>query len=153
MTISHPLMHTGVFIIYVDSYRNAIPTGSIYHPATEESEPFDSLMQMLLKLEQFLNSENAPQAFNQIRSFSVPELPLFSETPLPLPRNGQLATFSLQIMYRRGASWQGSSSWLEGKQTQCFRSVLELLHLIHGSLNSRSLLLFQPHSSQLGYAK
>ncbi|MBQ3122632.1 MAG: hypothetical protein IJC14_00585 [Firmicutes bacterium] len=49
-------------------------------------------------------------------------------------KSGKLATFNIKILFRQNASWQGLCGWLEGKQEQSFRSVLELFFLLHSAL-------------------
>ncbi|MBQ6876068.1 MAG: hypothetical protein IJN46_07520 [Lachnospiraceae bacterium] len=49
---------------------------------------------------------------------------------------GIKATFSVQILFRQNASWQGSVLWVERKIEESFRSVLELLLLIDNALSS-----------------
>ncbi|RQD78662.1 MAG: hypothetical protein D5R97_00130 [Candidatus Syntrophonatronum acetioxidans] len=43
-------------------------------------------------------------------------------------------TFLVRIQYRHNASWQGTLSWLEGKKTIRFRSLLELILLMQEAL-------------------
>ena len=47
---------------------------------------------------------------------------------------GKIATFKLQILFRRNATWQGSVMWLETRHEEKFRSVLELMSIIHQAL-------------------
>ena len=47
---------------------------------------------------------------------------------------GALATFHLQVLYRRNSSWQGKLAWTEQDQAQSFRSVLELITLIESGV-------------------
>ena len=47
-------------------------------------------------------------------------------------REGAVETFSLRILFRRNASWQGSLAW-DSREEQ-FRSILELLLLMDRAL-------------------
>jgi hypothetical protein len=38
------------------------------------------------------------------------------------------------VLFRQNASWQGSITWMEGKQEQSFRSALELIFLMNSAL-------------------
>ena len=130
----------GTFLIYLDSYDEEIPHGYFYHPHTGECACFHGLTQLLLAMEQAMDLENLPQSFHSVRTF----FPFTDVSPLSannVPRVGKLATFALQILFRRNASWQGSVSWLEGKQRQSFRSVLELITLINSAMASKRLSL------------
>ncbi len=46
------------------------------------------------------------------------------------------ATFVIQIQCRQNATWQGQIVWTEKKQTQQFRSELELIKLMESALDS-----------------
>lgn len=46
-------------------------------------------------------------------------------------------TFVVQILDSQNATWQGTVTWTEGKQSRPFRSALELLKLIDSSLEER----------------
>lgn len=122
------------FLIYIDSYENGVPTGQYRNPCRGESVPFQSLTQLLMRLEQSLDQENIPQAFNKVRTF----YPLTGYRPDTLdaecPKKGKKGTFALQILFRRNASWQGTIHWIEKNKTQNFRSVLELITLLNSAL-------------------
>ena len=47
---------------------------------------------------------------------------------------GKIATFKLQILFRRNATWQGSVMWLETRHEETFRSVIELMSIIDQAL-------------------
>ena len=88
----------------------------------------------LTRVEQLLAIENTPQPFNAVRTFA-PVMSLLPDPPaIMTPRVGKLATLELHILFRLNASWQGSVRWLETKQEQHFRSVLELIFLIDSAL-------------------
>ena len=59
-----------------------------------------------------------------------PAPPLPSENE---PHTGKIATFSVRVIFRQNASWQGSVTWLEEKTEENFRSVLELVLLMHSA--------------------
>ncbi|HJA64154.1 MAG TPA: hypothetical protein H9719_08495 [Candidatus Intestinimonas stercoravium] len=48
---------------------------------------------------------------------------------------GEIATFSLNILSRRNATWQGRLDWLDGGPAQVFSSDLELLDLVEQRLD------------------
>jgi len=58
------------FLLYIDSYENDVPVGRYYNPAREEGGTFQSLTQLLLKLEQIMDEENMPQSFQKVRTFA-----------------------------------------------------------------------------------
>jgi hypothetical protein len=122
-------------VVCIDSYDDCIPRGRLFNPALEEGKPFESLMQFLLEMEKLLDGMQFPQPFMMTRSFSPQE-----GEPPPIrqgdgPQTGKLATFSVKVIFRQNASWQGSVSWLDGGREESFRSALELLLLMHSALS------------------
>ena len=121
-------------MVYVDSVSDRIPTGRYHMASDPEPKPFHGFAPLLIGINEMLDRENFPQAFEELRKFHIP-----SELSKPfLPRanqnSGTLATLSLRILFRQNASWQGSVTWLEGNQEIFFRSVLELLVLMDNVL-------------------
>jgi len=121
-------------MVCINSYENQNLCGQFYNPYLSEGKAFHSVTQFLSEMEQALNSMDFPQSFTAARSFSVPPKPA-TGPPIPESYVGAKATFALRILFRQNASWQGSVTWLEGKQEQSFRSVLELLLLMDSALN------------------
>ena len=103
--------------VCIDSYENGIPRGSMYNLCCEEGCTFESTTQFLLEMEKLLDQMEFPKASTEIR------------------HSGDLATFTVRVLFRQNASWQGSVVWQEGRQEESFRSVLELLMLMHSALS------------------
>lgn len=123
------------FLLYIDSYENDVPVGRYYNPAREEGGTFKSLTQLLLKLEQSMDEENMPQSFQTVRTFA-PVMGCWQEGYEAVSsRMGKQATFAVNILFRRNASWQGSLLWLNEKETKPFRSVLEFISLLNSALH------------------
>ncbi len=121
-------------ILCVDTYEKGVLQGRLYHPGNHGCCSFQSLSQFLWMTEQTLNTLSFPQSFTALRSFSdtdPPPAPRFSQ---PQILEGALATFSVRILFRQNASWQGSVRWLEEGREQSFRSALELIFLIDSVL-------------------
>lgn len=119
--------------ICIDSYEDNIPVGRMYNLYKEAGNSFNSLTQLLLKIEDMLDEMKFPQAFTAVRTFS-PGLKLDTGPPGLAFREGRLATFSLKILFRQNASWQGTILWLDTGREQPFRSALELIFLINSAL-------------------
>lgn len=51
---------------------------------------------------------------------------------------GKRGTFVVQVVSTQNATWQGTVTWTDGKETRAFRSALELLRLIDSSLEGQS---------------
>lgn len=85
-------------------------------------------------MEQSLDVENIPQSFHKVHTF-FPLTGYWLDEPVDERiRKGKMGTFAVQVLFRRNASWQGTIIWLDKKQTQNFRSVLELIVLINSAL-------------------
>lgn len=126
-------------LLCIDSYENGVPAGRMYNPALEEGAAFQSLTQLLRQMEGLLDTLEFPQPFNAPRRFAAPP-PLPGDAPAAsAERSGRLATFAVQIFFRRNASWQGSVSWLEGRQDSPFRSAMELVLLMDSALLGQTL--------------
>ena len=82
-----------------------------------------------------LDKMEYPQSFTARRSFQPPADWTAGSTESGPFRQGETATFSVRILFRRNASWQGTVNWLEGDRQENFRSVLELLLLMDSALN------------------
>lgn len=121
-------------LVCVDSYENGVPAGRFYNPGCSEGKTFLSLTQFLVKMENLLDSMQFPQSFTAVRTFGAS----MSSTSVSLDddrmREGDLATFTIRILFRQNASWQGSVAWLEGKMEESFRSVLELILLMDSAM-------------------
>ena len=121
-------------MIYVDSYEHKIPVGRFHIASEQDAQPFHGLSQLLLGINGNLDRENFPQSFSELRKFHVPsKQPGFSSSRQS-QKYGAMATFSVRILFRQNASWQGSVTWLEGNQEEYFRSVLELIVLMDDAL-------------------
>ncbi|MBQ4354641.1 MAG: hypothetical protein IJC71_07075 [Clostridia bacterium] len=121
-------------MIYVDSYDHQIPSGRFQIASTMEIHPFHGLTQLVLKINDILDCENFPQSFTALRKFQDPHNRPQSSPASGYSEKGAAATFSLRILFRQNASWQGTLAWAEGKQEECFRSVLELIVLLDNAL-------------------
>lgn len=53
------------------------------------------------------------------------------------PQSGK-ETFVIQILNQQNSTWQGIITWTEGKTSQPFRSLLELIKLIDSALGENS---------------
>lgn len=121
-------------MIYVDSCADGILSGRYRLASEPEAKSFHGLCRLLLEVDSVFDRENFPQSFAQLRRFQKP-LPPSPASPGKTDRQrGAVATFSLRILFRQNASWQGSVTWVEGEQEEYFRSVLELMALIDNAV-------------------
>ena len=123
-----------VVMVYVDSYENENPKGRFCIAADGEIQTFQSVIQLLKKIEEQMDKTKFPQAFDAIRKFQAPQTMKAAEEERQDTRPGSQATFTIRLLFRQNASWQGSVRWIEGGQEESFRSVLELLLLMDNAL-------------------
>ena len=112
------------YVIAVTGYEDKNISGALYCPALNLTLPFSSLMDRL----------NAPQRSMRQRTFqAAPREP----EPDPLPSADDctpLASFSVNVLFRQNASWQGNLVWTDAKLESSFRSALELVGLLDEAL-------------------
>lgn len=122
--------------VCIDSYEDAIPVGRFYNPYLKEGRIFRSLAQFLIEMERALDKMDFPKSFTTTRSFAPPPVHI-TGPPGEQPRQGKVATFTVKVLFRQNASWQGTVTWMEGRREQSFRSVLELVLLMDGAMQER----------------
>ena len=122
-------------IVYVDSYEDRVPSGRFFIAASKNEQPFYSLNQLLLTINRILDRGNFPQSFHELRAFQPMSATTDPPQAVSTSKNGAIATFSIRILFRQNATWQGSITWTEGNQEVSFRSVLELIFLVENALN------------------
>ena len=122
-------------VLCIDSYQDGVLAGRFYNPCRQGCHSFRSLTQFLTQMEQMLDEMAFPQSFTATRTFTRMPESFVQWQPEVQITQGELATFSVRILFRQSASWQGSVSWLEGHMEQSFRSALELIFLIDSVLS------------------
>lgn len=125
--------------------NEAVPgrvSGLVYSQRLTAPIAFSDLGTLLLRVDEVLDAQNFPQAFQKGRSFSAKEsrVPAADSPERGLAavevdaHRGTISTFVLQILSRRNSSWQGQVDWLDGQTAQEFGSALELIRLIENRL-------------------
>ena len=122
----------------VDSYDDRVLCGRLYNPYRSEGIIFHSAMEFLLEMEGLLDDMRFPQSFSAVRAFGDPSERAAASSPAEKLQEGRRATFAMRVLFRQNASWQGSLTWLEEDREESFRSVLELLLLMHSALEPES---------------
>lgn len=122
-------------IVCIDSYQESEPRGRIYNASLDGGEAFESLMQFLLRMESLLDEMKFPQSFTARREFAPAAGPLDVGSG-DGERRGKLATFTVKILFRQNASWQGCVTWLERGKEESFRSALELAFLMDSAISA-----------------
>lgn len=123
-------------MICVDHYHQGILSGRFYHPYLTTGQKFHSLMELLLMIESVLEEMQFPQSFTGPLEGVIPEqMSLWTEADAKT-KPGKLATFTVRILFRQNASWQGTLSWVDHQMENRFRSVLELIFLMNSALST-----------------
>lgn len=123
-------------IICIDSYINGIPDGRFFNPQYQVPVPFHSLTQFLRQMENLLNELRFPQSFAELRTFGTAALQKPCTESVDTAPEGRLGTFSIKVIFRQNASWQGSVLWMNQGREESFRSALELIFLLDSALNT-----------------
>ena len=121
--------------VCIDSYEDGVFRGRFYD-SDGTALCFGSLSRFLLMMEDLLKQAACPQPDTTHRSFSACLQQPCTAFPCSSIRAGALATFDLQILFRRHTSWQGVIVWQEQNLEQNIRSVLELILLMDSALRS-----------------
>ena len=102
-------------LVCVDDYQDSILRGRLYNPYFSTGSSFQSLMEFLRRMEELLDEMQFPQSFTAVRAFGDPPQRKAASPPV---QEGKCATFSVRVLFRQNASWQGSVTWLEGKRVK-----------------------------------
>lgn len=127
-----------VMTIRVTSYRDSCLKGVLSGAQMEGERVFSSAIELLLLIEHMMDQTNTPQRNEEPRSFPtafMPAVPGAGNRPGGQAGTETLAVFQLNVMFRQNATWQGSLLWVDQGQEAHFRSVLEMLRLLHGVLS------------------
>ena len=123
-------------VITVTSYTDKLMRGYLYSPQLERSIPFENLMRVFRLLGGLMNHANLPQRTMELRMFPTEEdARALRERPMPSGHRNTLASFSVTVLFRQNASWQGNVIWNERQMESHFRSALELASLMDGALS------------------
>ena len=121
------------FTVCIDRLDGSIMSGSYYNPYLTGGQKFTGLLDLILGIDGLLNEMGNVQQGCSIRSFTKNSDASNENIGTSVPERGELATFSIKILFRQNASWQGSVTWIEGKAEESFRSVLELIYLMNSA--------------------
>ena len=125
-------------IIRIHSYRDKNLQGTFYNLYYGEEIAFGNLTRLLLLMEDMMDEMECPQASVRSRRFGAgrknAERASIAEELLPKPDQEAIATFTVKVLFRQGASWQGKLAWTEGKTEVAFRSALEMVKLMDSAL-------------------
>ena len=124
-------------LVCIDDYREGVLSGRFYNQSLSAGKTFQCLTQFLQQMEDTMDTMDFPRAYNMVREFA-PKTESETAAAKQEEQTGQKATFAVRILFRQNSSWQGSVTWLEGKQEQSFRSALELIFLMSSALEKQA---------------
>lgn len=125
--------------ICVDDMTEARFSGRVFGQRLREPITFSDLNTFVAQVDALLDTQRFPQAYQQIRSFTDRESPAvpavmdkgeLSDLGTVNAAEGAVMTFSLLILSRQNACWQGRVDWLDGSPQTAFASALELIHAV-----------------------
>lgn len=125
--------------VCVDSTQGGHLSGRIYSRHISEPLSFSDAGNLVLMVEDILDAQNFPQAFQRARMFVArePAVSPVANTPedclsadAVLAASGDKATFEVTVLSRQSSTWQGFIDWLDGNPPLPFSSDLEFLRLV-----------------------
>lgn len=117
------------FRLCVNSYSEGAWTGRLYKPGWEaDGWDVPSETRFLTLTEELLDREGPELGAGERTRGGLPVVALEQG-------KGEVATFVIHVLSRQQSSWQGSVTWLEGKEARSFRSALELVFLLDSALS------------------
>lgn len=117
--------------------------GKLYHGYSSEGISFRGFEQIIRTAEELFNALGFPHMgtsdrdiHGQTHSCRKKEgmTRVLKDEEL-LEKHGDLGTFVIRVQHRQHSSWQGRVTHLEQNKTVYFRSVLELIKIIDGTLD------------------
>jgi hypothetical protein len=127
------------FKLIVDDYNGFSFQGIIYHNNHPEGICYESLLEMIINVDNLMDEIGSPKQSFQMRRFpGVKTMTFAKRLSNEKEREGKLATFQIRFYYRNHASWQGSISWKNGEKTENFESAIQMVLLIIQILNGES---------------
>lgn len=133
-------------LVCFSAWENGVVCGELWSFYEQQPRLFRGLDQLLFNVEAALDEAGQQAAWFSPRE-AVPSRRVHSSTPplhpchMPadlLQKRGGLATASVRVYYRRNASFQGELRLYDPARTLCFRSALELIHLLWSELDEKS---------------
>ena len=133
-------------ILCINSVRSGQLGGLLYHSYSKEATPFETVEQMVFRMEQLYDLLKFPFPGTNERSFSdtkrqdqvqIEREKVMSDDKL-LQKHGDIGTFIVRVQHRQNSSWQGRITWMENDKTIQFRSVWEMIKLIESAVDTVS---------------
>ena len=128
-------------VLCVDGLNTRGCRGRIYHAYRKDPVTFDSLGEMLFRMDDFFDELNFPRRGNSVRYFTeVHNDPMPKEVKKVmtdqelLDHHGKQDTFIVRVQHRQNNTWQGRITWADRNKTLTFRSIWEMVHLMENAI-------------------
>lgn len=128
------------FRICVDENKGGRISGRVLSRRLTHPIAFGDITSLILQLDDVLDKQKFPLAFERSRSFTSASQPTETHAASSLDggmtqeqvdeHSGAKNTLLLTITTRRSSTWQGRVDWLDGSPADSFTSVLDLLKKI-----------------------
>ncbi|MCL1849696.1 MAG: hypothetical protein FWF83_08555 [Clostridiales bacterium] len=136
--LNHYMAYLRIAVDQADEGRIA---GNVFSQRLKEPIRFTDAADMLLQIEDVLDKQDFPRAFQRKRTFGKEVRPSYEKEDLEHGEGymdqetvdraeGQAATFAINVITRQNTTWQGYLDWLDGSPRKAYNSVLELLAMI-----------------------
>jgi peptide subunit release factor RF-3 len=132
----------------IASYERNSLKGVLHSLYLKKPYVFNSLVQMIEKMEEIFDTKGFPEAFLTPRTFgsskkNTKKLNVdgdedIMDTNIQFAPGDSKCTFEITVKFRQNATWQGQIFWAEKNLKQNFRSVLEMLKLMDEALTDNS---------------
>ena len=136
--------------VAVDENEEGRLAGSVYSRRLTAPMLFKSTADLLLQIEDLLDTQDFPRAFQRKRTFGDKQQPRpwqrgdgaeddnqYMDEEAVNQARGKVCTFAINILTRQNTSWQGYLDWLDGSDRRAFNSDLELLGMITEGLDGQ----------------
>ena len=140
----------GTMIVCFSGAKDGVPAGKLWSFYFEQPRPFRGLDGLLFAMDAVMDEAGKPSPWCERRSLLTkpkrrgaagrqpyvpppqPQDPFYGPDALA-GRRGRLCTAAVRVYQRQNASMQGELR-VPGHESICFRSALELLHLLREAL-------------------
>lgn len=118
--------------------------GYLYHGYSDQGIPFHGYEDIIRSAEELFNILGFPHMGTGDRDISgrthvyrkKEGMTRLMDDEKLLEQHGDMGTFVIRVQHRQHSSWQGRVTYLEKNQTVYFRSALELMKIIDGTLDA-----------------
>lgn len=130
-------------VLCVSWYQGGMIEGRLYHGYSREGIPFWGYEEIIKTAEAFFNALGFPHmgtGERDIRGYThrfqkTEGMKRVMRDDELLNQHGDMGTFIIRVQHRQHSSWQGRVTYLNKNQTVYFRSALELIKIIDGTLD------------------